>query len=158
MKVSEVMTKSPAYCSADTNLGAAAEIMWKHNYGFLAVVSPQQNVVGVTTDRDMCIAMATRNRLPGQVTVQEISSVATYSCRPDDDVQAAMDIMAAKKVRRLPVINAAGKLEGILSVDDVILRTGSQIKGSLAPEYILSTLKKLNDSQLREERAKAATA
>lgn len=158
MKVNEVMTKSPAYCSADTNLGAAAEIMWKRNCGFLPVVGPQQNVVGVITDRDMCIAMATRNRLPGQVTVQEISSMVTYSCRPDDDVQAAMDIMSDKKVRRLPVIDTAGKLEGILSVDDVILRTDSQIPGSLAPEYILSTLRKLYDSQLRQERAKAATA
>jgi CBS domain-containing protein len=158
MKVNEVRTKSPAYCSADTNLGAAAEIMWKRNCGFLPVVSPQQNVVGVITDRDMCIAMATRNRLPGQVTVQEISSMVTYSCQPDDDVQAAMDIMADKKVRRLPVIDASGKLEGILSVDDVILRAGSQIPGSLAPEYILSTLRKLYDSQLRQERAKAATA
>jgi CBS domain-containing protein len=158
MKVNEVMTKSPAYCSADTNLGAAAEIMRKRNCGFLPVVSPQQNVVGVITDRDMCIAMATRNRLPGQVTVQEISSMVTYSCRPDDDVQAAMETMADKKVRRLPVIDAAGKLEGILSVDDVILRTDSQIPGSLAPEYILSTLRKLYDSQLRQETAKAATA
>jgi CBS domain-containing protein len=158
MKVNEVMTKSPAYCSADTNLGAAAEIMWKRNCGFLPVVSPQQNVVGVITDRDMCIAMATRNRLPGQVTAQEISSMVTYSCRPDDDVQAAMDMMADKKVRRLPVIDAAGKLEGILSVDDVILRTDSQIPGSVAPECILSTLRKLYESQLRQERAKAATA
>jgi CBS domain-containing protein len=133
MKVNEVMTKSPAYCSTDTNLGAAAEIMWKRNCGFLPVVSPQQNVVGVITDRDMCIAMATRNRLPGQVTVQEISSMVTYSCRPDDDVQAAMETMADKKVRRLPVIDAAGKLEGILSVDDVILRTDSQIPGFARP-------------------------
>ena len=133
MKVNEVMTKSPAYCSADTNLGAAAEIMWKRNCGFLPVVSPQQNVVGVITDRDMCIAMATRNRLPGQVKVQEISSMVTHSCRPDDDVQAAMETMADKKVRRLPVIDAAGKLEGILSVDDVILRTDSQIPGFARP-------------------------
>ena len=86
MKVSEVMTKAPAYCSADTSLGAAAEIMWNHNCGILPVVSPQQSVVGVITDRDMCMAMATRNRLPGQVTVQEVSSVVIYSCQPDDDV------------------------------------------------------------------------
>ena len=158
MKVSEAMTKSPAYCSADTNLGAAAEIMWKRNCGFLPVVSPQQNVVGVITDRDMCIAMATRNRLPGQVTVQEISSMVTYSCRPDDDVQAAMEIMAEKKVRRLPVIDAAGKLEGILSIDDVILHADSQARGSLSPEYILSILRKLYESQLRQTREKAATA
>jgi len=158
MKVSEVMTKSPAYCSADTDLGAAAEIMWKRNCGFLPVVSPQQRVVGVITDRDMCIAMATRNQLPGQVTVREVSSAVTHSCRPDDDIQAAMEIMADKKVRRLPVIDAAGKLEGILSADDVILRTDSQTPGSLTPDYIVSSLRKLYESQLRQGRRNAATA
>jgi CBS domain-containing protein len=158
MKVSEVMTKSPAYCTSDTNLGAAAEIMWKRNCGFLPVLSPQQSVVGVVTDRDMCIAMATRNRLPGQVTVREVSSAVTYSCRPDDDLQAALKTMADKGVRRLPVIDAAGKLEGVLSVDDVILRTDSQIPGSLASEEVVTTLRKLYESQLRQGRARAAIA
>ncbi len=152
MKVSEVMTKAPAYCRADTSLGAAAEIMWNHNCGFLPVVSPQQSVVGVITDRDMCIAMATRNRLPDQITVQEVSSVLIHSCHPDDDVRAAMETMADKKVRRLPVLDADGKLEGILSVDDIILHMGSQANGSLSPEYILSTLRKLYEWQLRQSR------
>ena len=158
MKVSEVMTKAPAYCRTDTSLAAAAEIMWNRNCGFLPVVSPQQNVVGVITDRDMCIAMATRNRLPGQVTVQEVCSVVIYSCQPDDDVRAAMETMADKKVRRLPVIDADGKLEGILSIDDVILHADSQARGLLSSEYILSTLRKLYESQLRQTREKAATA
>jgi len=158
MKVREVMTKAPAYCRTDTSLAAAAEIMWNRNCGFLPVVSPQESVVGVITDRDMCIAMATRNRLPDQVTVQEVSSVVIHSCQPDDDVRKAMETMADKKVRRLPVIDAAGKLEGILSVDDVILHAESQARGSVSPEYILSTLRKLYESQLRQTGEKAATA
>jgi len=158
MKVSEVMTKAPAYCSADASLAAAAEIMWKHNCGFLPVVSPQQRVVGVITDRDMCIAMATRNRLPSQVPVQEISSVVIHSCQPDDDIQTAMKTMADKKVRRLPVMDADGKLMGILSLDDIILHADSQVPGSLSPEYILSTLRKLYESQLRQTGEKAASA
>jgi CBS domain-containing protein len=158
MKVSEVMTRSPVYCRADTTLGAAAQIMRSHNCGFLPVVNLQQNVVGVITDRDMCIAMATRNRLPDQVIVQEFSSMVPYSCQPDDDVRAAMETMADKKVRRLPVIDPDGKLEGILSLDDIILHADSQARGSLSPEYILSTLRKLYESQLRQTREKAATA
>jgi len=158
MKVSELMTKSPAYCTTDTNLGAAAEIMWKRNCGFLPVLSPELSLVGVVTDRDMCIAMATRNQLPGQVTVQQVSSAVTHSCRPDDDLQAALKTMADKGVRRLPVIDAAGKLEGVLSVDDIILRADSQIPGSLAPEQVLNTLRKLYESQRRQGRAKSAIA
>jgi CBS domain-containing protein len=158
MKVNELMTKSPACCTADTNLGAAAEIMWKRNCGFLPVLGPQQNLVGVVTDRDMCIAMATRNQLPGQVTVQQVSSTVAHSCRPDDDLQVALRTMADKGVRRLPVLDAGGKLEGVLSVDDIILRTDSQIPGSLAPEQVLNTLRKLYESQLRQGRAKSAIA
>jgi CBS domain-containing protein len=158
MKVSEVMTKSAAYCTTDTNLGAAAEMMWKHNCGFLPVLSPQENVVGVVTDRDMCIAMATRNRLPGQVTVQEVSSAVAHSCRPGDELQAALKTMVDKGVRRLPVIDTSGRLEGVLSVDDIILRTDSHIPGSLASEEVVNTLRKLYESQLRQGRAKVAIA
>ena len=66
--------------------------------------------------------------------------------------------MSDKGVRRLPVIDAAGKLEGVLSVDDIILRTDSQIPGSLASEDLVSTLRRLYESQLRQGRAKAAIA
>ena len=83
--------------------------------------------------------------------------MVTYSCRPDDDIRAAMEIMADKNVRRLPVIDAAGKLEGILSIDDVILSTDSQIPGSLGSEEVVSTLRKLYESQFRKGRAKSAT-
>ncbi len=158
MKVSEVMTKAPAYCSAGATLAAAAEIMWNRNCGFLPVVSPQQRVVGVITDRDMCIAMATRNRLPSQVTVQEISSVVIHSCQPDEDIQAAMKTMADKKVRRLPVMEADGRLMGVLSLDDIILHADAQARGSLSPEFILGTLRKLYESQLRQTQKKAVTA
>ncbi len=158
MKVSEVMTKSPAYCRADTSLGAAAEIMHKRNCGFLPVLSPQENVVGVITDRDMCIAMATRNRLPDHVRVQEICSVGPYSCHPDDDVRTAMETMAEKKVRRLAVIDDAGKLEGVLSLDDIILHATSQARSSLSPKYIVNILKRLYESQLHRTRDKAASA
>jgi len=106
----------------------------------------------------MCIAMATRNRLPDQVTVQEVSSVVIHSCQPDDDVRKAMETMADKKVRRLPVIDAAGKLEGILSLDDIILHADSEARGSLSPEYILSTLRNLYESQLGQAQNKAASA
>ena len=162
MKVSDVMTKAPACCNPDTNLGAAAEIMWNRNCGILPIVGSQEKVVGVVTDRDMCIAMATRNRLPGEISVQEVASGITYSCKLDDDVRAALETMGEKKVRRLPVVNATGKLEGILSMDDIVLHADAQARGNV-PELssgdVVNTLKRLFDSQLRQSvQKKTATA
>ena len=158
MKVSEVMTKSPASCSSDMNLGTAAEIMWNSNCGFLPILSSQQKVVGVITDRDMCMAMATRNRLPGEITVQQVSSGVIYSCKSEDDISTALEMMKEKGVRRLPVLDATGKLAGVLSVDDLVLHADSEGRGSLSSEDVVHSLKKLYSSQLGQTQRKAALA
>ena len=158
MKVREVMTKSPACCSSDTNLGTAAEIMWNSNCGFLPILGSQEKVVGVLTDRDMCMAMATRNRLPGDITVQEVSSGVIHSCRSEDDISAALETMKEKRVRRLPVLDTKGKLAGILSVDDLVLHADSEVRGSLSSEDLVQSLKKLYSLQLRQTPEKTVTA
>ncbi len=158
MKVREAMTKSPASCSLNTNLGAATEIMWTRNCGFLPVLDAEQKVVGVVTDRDMCIAMATRNRLPGEITVQQVISGVIYSCKADDDVSTALETMDEKGVRRLPVLDAAGKLAGVLSIDDLVLKADSETRGSLSSEDVVHSLRKLYSSQLGGTRSKAASA
>jgi CBS domain-containing protein len=157
MKVRAVMTESPAFCSSETNLGAVGEIMWNNNCGFLPVLSPEQKVVGVLTDRDMCIALATRNQLPGEITAQQVSSGTVYSCQVEDDLSIALTTMSEKGIRRLPVLDEAGKLSGILSVDDVVVYADSKNNGELSSKDLIQILKKLYSSQ-RKTQAKAATA
>ena len=125
MKVADLMTKPPAYCSPQTNLAAAAEILWNHNCGILPIVDSKDKVVGVVTDRDMCVALGTRNRLPSEVTVSEVASGKVITCKPDDDLRGALATMGKARVRRLPVIDVAGKLQGMLSMDDIVMRTGT---------------------------------
>lgn len=120
MKVKEVMMGTPYYCQLDTNLGSAAELMWVGNCGFLPVVSADSKVAGVVTDRDICIALGTRNKLPGEVTVGEVLSSKLYSCSPDDDVHVALQEMKNGGVRRLPVISETGSLVGVISMDDLV--------------------------------------
>jgi len=107
-------------------------------------------VIGVVTDRDLCIALGTRNRLPGEITLGEVMSGKVYWCKPDDDVRTALKTMAREKVRRLPVINVERQLEGILSMDDVVVhcepRTLSKTP-ELSYEDIVDTLKKIYETQ-----------
>src|SRR5574340_880164 len=62
MKVADVMMGTPASCTETTNLAAAVEILWERNCGIVPVVNPDGKVTGVVTDRDICIALGTRNR------------------------------------------------------------------------------------------------
>jgi len=162
MKVTDVMAKPPAYCSPQTNLAAAVEILWRQNCGILPIVNSKEKVVGVITDRDICVALGTRNRLASDMTVSEVASGKVIACKPEDDLRGALATMAQAKVRRLPVIDAGGKLQGILSIDDVVLRTETgTLKGDseLSFEDIANTLKILYASQpLRAVRQKVAAA
>lgn len=121
MKVRHVMTKSAVCCSPDTNIGAAVELLWSHSCGMLLVVSNEGKLVGIITDRDICIAMGTRNRLAGDLMVREVAATTVASCRPDDEIHSAMRTMAEHHVRRLPVVDDHNVPVGVLSMDDIVV-------------------------------------
>ena len=153
MRVRDVMMRTPASCNAQTNLAAAVEILWNRNCGFLPVANAEGKIIGVVTDRDICIALGTRNQLAGEVTVGDVISGKLFACQADDDVRTALATMAQEKVRRLPVIGADGKLEGILSMDDAVLHAEASHPGKaseLSNEDVAVTLKKLYQPQVPE--------
>jgi CBS domain-containing protein len=84
-------------------------------------------LAGIVTDRDMYIALATRNVLPSDLTVGEVASTTNlYTCAPDDEVLAVLATMRQHKVRRLPVVGFGGMLLGIVSMNDIVLAAGAQ--------------------------------
>ena len=151
MKVKDVMMGTPVSCTPQANLGSAAETLWNRNCGMLPVVDAQQKVVGVVTDRDICIALGTRNRLAGEVCVGEVTSGKIFACKPDDEIRAALATMADAKVRRLLVVDADGKLQGVLSMDDVVIHSEAGIPGKtsdLSHDDVVETLKRLYRPEL----------
>jgi CBS domain-containing protein len=157
MKVRDAMVKTPVFCSLETNLGGAVEIMWKCNGGILPIIDAQRRVTGVITDRDIAIAMGTRSRLPAEINVAEAGTRKVHSCKPTDDVRWALDIMGENKVRRLVVVNEQNQLEGVLSMDDVVLYAETNPSGSadISADDILRTLKALYSPQLSARTAGA---
>ncbi len=120
MKVRDVMVKDVKVCSPVTNLAAVAEIFWKECCGTLPVVE-NGRVLGIITDRDICIALGTRNVKAADTLVKEVTLPKLFYCAPEEDIHSALRTMAAQKVRRLPVIDSQGVLQGILCLDDVVL-------------------------------------
>lgn len=161
MKVKEIMTQEAVSCGPETNIGSAVEKMWIRNCGMLPMVAHDGKLIGVVTDRDICIAMGTRNRLPGDLTVGEIAIRPVFTCGPNDEIHEALHTMAEKQVRRLPVVNNEGVPQGILSMDDIVTH-GDLNKWEecceLSSEEIIRTLKKLYGQRFPLVRSKALAA
>jgi len=136
MKVKELMTTDVKRCSPDTNLAAAARIMWEGDCGAVPVTDESDRVVGVITDRDICIAAATRPGTEAEIPAKEVISKALFTCAPGDDVRAALETMKTRKVRRLPVVEPGGRLVGIVSIHDIAARSRSR-SADVSPDSVL---------------------
>lgn len=123
MKIREIMTSDPRVCSPGTNLAVAAELMLDGDCGILPVVDDGK-LVGVVTDRDLYIALATRNKLASEITVGDVVQAPVWTCEPDDDVQDALGTMKRHLVRRLPVEGFGRTVHGIISMNDILLAAG----------------------------------
>jgi CBS domain-containing protein len=149
MKVRDAMTGSPVCCTANANLGEAAALLWSRDCGILPVVDGEGKVFGVVTDRDLFLALGTRNRLAADVTVAEIPPANAFVCAPEDDIHVALETMALHKVRRLPVVNKEGRLEGVLSMDDAVVHASPKSAGrvpELSHDDVMKTLKKIYET------------
>ncbi len=136
------MTYNVQTCRPESNLAEAAMQMWKGDCGILPVVVDGQKVVGMITDRDICMAAATKHREPANIRVKEVISGKVYGCSPDTDIHEALKIMQQMQVRRLPIISAEdGRLAGILSMNDVALKAKADRKAELSAEDVENTLR-----------------
>jgi CBS domain-containing protein len=162
MRVKEVMVGTPFTCPKDENLGTATELMWKGNCGFLPVTDSDGKVCGVITDRDICIALGTRNQVAGEVRVREVMSDKLFACSPEDEIHVALLTMREGRVRRLPVIDFDKKAVGVLSMDDALIHaepSGSGKVAELSTDEVVRTYRAINRRdlpQLVKRRAAAA--
>ena len=144
MKVRDVMTTEVGYCQPDAPLAQAADIMWQRDCGVVPVVDESQRVIGMITDRDVCFAVVTKNRLPGEIKISEvISQNEVQSCAPGDAVEDALKTMKRHQIRRLPVVNKEGVLVGILALADLIRGIGKG-KDAVPRKKLLAALKEIS--------------
>jgi CBS domain-containing protein len=137
------MTEEVQSCLPDDKISAVARMMRHQNCGFIPVVTRDGSPVGVITDRDVCMAVATMPGNAADIEVRELMSRQMYGCLTEDDIQVALKRMKETKVRRLLVMNSLGKLEGILSLDDVVLSTTGDGKSDLPAKDVFGTYKSI---------------
>jgi CBS domain-containing protein len=135
MKVNDIMTREVQACHPGTDLSEAAMVMWRYDCGVAPVTDDDGRVVGMITDRDICMAVATQHRPAHEIHVSDVTSGEPITVRSTDSVETAMDRMKARRVRRVPVVNERGMLAGVLSLNDLLLHAelGASPKSSWIP-------------------------
>ena len=139
MIVKEIMKTAVGTCAPDADLSAVIGTMRTRDCGFLPVVDSHGIVVGVVTDRDVAMAAGTKHRAMTRVSAQETMSHPVFSCFSDENVKTVLVTMAKHRVRRLPVLNKSGHLEGVLSIDDIA--QAPHKRGSPTAEDIVAALR-----------------
>jgi CBS domain-containing protein len=119
MNVESLMTKSVRVCRPEDTLDTAARAMWDYDCGSIPVLDGEGKVVGILTDRDICMSAWSHARLLKEISVAAAMSSRVFVCKPNDRVDVAEDVMRTNQVRRLPVVDDAGRLVGLLSLADI---------------------------------------
>ena len=121
MKVEQLMTKDVRACRPSHPLNCAAQILWEYDCGIVPIVDEEGlgKVVGTLTDRDICMAAYTQGRNLSEMQVDLAMARKVYSCTPAATLEEAMEKMREAQVGRLPVVDEAGQLLGMISLADI---------------------------------------
>jgi CBS domain-containing protein len=119
MIVMDLMTKETACVGVYESLASAAQRMWQQDCGALPVIHEDGSVVGMITDRDICMATWSRGSAPAALTVRDAMSTSIVTCRPGDSLREVEAAMRSSQVRRLPVVDDEQRLIGIVSLADI---------------------------------------
>ena len=121
MKVSEIMTKDPACCTAETNLQEVAQMMVDHDCGCVPVVDDQKSrmPVGMITDRDITTRVVAKGQNPLDMTAGDAMTSTVVSVTPDMSVDECCNVMESSQIRRVAVVDETGACCGIVAQADV---------------------------------------
>lgn len=121
MKVADVMTRHVEFIEPEATVQEAVVTMGELDVSALPVGSAQM-LAGVVTDRDVLYRCVAEGRDPRRTRVSEISTRLVFTCRADDSLTAALDLMASHNIRRLPVVEEGAGVVGWLTLSDVSRR------------------------------------
>jgi CBS domain-containing protein len=143
MEIIEIMASPVFTCQPNDTLAVAAGLMWDHDVGCVPVIDERGRVVGMITDRDICMAAYTRGVALSQLDVAGAMSSSVLACSSRQTLAEAENIMRLGRVRRTPVIDDVGQLVGMISLNDLAreaMRQKGKKQRELRVEEVAATL------------------
>ncbi|HET9622931.1 MAG TPA: CBS domain-containing protein [Kofleriaceae bacterium] len=135
MKAQDLMSKPAVTCHVNDSLNVAAQKMWEHDCGALAVVNDDGALTGMITDRDVCMAAYTQGRPLSECLVHTAMSTRVRSATAEQSASDLAQIMAEGQIRRVPIVDAANVPIGMVSLNDLAIeasRPNTAMKHGLA--------------------------
>ena len=118
-------------CGPDTPIAEVASLMRRHHVGDVVVLDSQQEgarvPIGIITDRDILVETLSLDVDPKVFMASDLMSTPVTAIQEDASLSEALGIMRGKNIRRLPVVNRAGSLFGIITSDDVLNVISSEL-------------------------------
>lgn len=126
MLIKDVMTPWVIWINQNDSLQSAAKKMADCDVGSLPAVDENNNLVGILTDRDIVVRACSQNMDLARTPVSQIMSRSVLTCTPDTPIEDACNLMAERQIRRMPVVDQAGKLIGFVSLANLALNLQAQ--------------------------------
>ncbi len=115
----DLMSSPAVCCRPNDSLNVAAQLLWDRNLGALVVVDDSHEPVSMITDRDICFAAYTQGVPLWASSVASAMAQSLLVCAADTPISTVRALMLEAKVRRLPVVDEAGKVVGVIGVQDI---------------------------------------
>ncbi len=128
MKVKSAMHHGVEWCGPDTPITEIAKIMKREDIGSVPI-GQNDRLVGMVTDRDIACKAVAEGADPSSTFARDVMTEHVVYCREDDNLTDAVHRMEDKKIRRMPVINKARRMVGILSLGDISHKSGLKLSG-----------------------------
>lgn len=130
MRVEELMRPVAVTCHSNESLDAAARKLWEHDCGAIAVVNDKGTLVGMLTDRDICMGVFLNGRPLAEISIHTAMSRAVYAVTPDVSIRELEGLMSEQQIRRVPVVDAEHRPIGMVTINDLVreaAKPGSRI-------------------------------
>lgn len=138
MRIEQLMSRPPITCRGAETANVAAQRMWEHDCGMVLVVDDDGKLIGVVTDRDLCMAAYTMWSPLQAIRVADVMAEPVGRCAAQDPVEAAERTMRQSQIPRVPVTDAEGRPVGVLSIADLVRQAAAA--GNRADPELVQTL------------------
>ena len=124
MKINEVMSPNPVCCLPKDSAQRVARIMCDENVGSIPVVTDQESrkLVGMITDRDLCCSVIADALDPKSTAIEKFMTLNPVTCRDAENIENCERLMQEHQIRRMPIVDADGRVIGIVAQADLALK------------------------------------